>query len=489
MPISEEVKDDAKHINLSWNEKQYQFIMTRGEIGGAIEYIDFEGAVRAGKTTPSCAKLVEYAVAYPGIHMAATRWAQDALDAQVRPAWRDMAAKFGLTLKWHADEQFDEVVGTGSRIYLRALRSTDERSRYSKLAGLTLAVVWADQPEEIPEDVYRAYVPARLSQPKYPHEVWLTPNPPGESHWLAKDFPLDPKLLPKHKHYILTSVYDNRMNLGEAYISDMETAYPPGSVLRRRFIDGHRGLSIIGTPVYKGYYNRAMHEKDVEYEPEVPLLMGWDFGAHHPCCVFAQFLPWGEFRILGGVMGETMFLEDFVPVVLQYQKAWFPNPCEVRATGDPAGSAMNSQGTMKSASDVLKSFGIYPQFVTGANAGEKRFAAIQGIAGYMRRLTERGPAFSLNSRFWVVSKHAQRMSPVTQDALEAGYVWAEESTTKTSHGVQRPRKDGHYDHQANCLEYIYLQFGPAIQAPMTQEQVYNPDNEMVNMEPGGWMGL
>ena len=44
-------------------------------------------------------------------------------------------------------------------------------------------------------------------------------------------------------------MYDNRVALGEAYIQALEAAYSAGSVLRRRFIEGLRGLSVVGDPV------------------------------------------------------------------------------------------------------------------------------------------------------------------------------------------------------------------------------------------------
>ena len=85
--------------------------------------------------------------------------------------------------------------------------------------------------------------------------------------------------------YIRTTVYDNRRALGETYIVDLEAAYPAGTVLRRRFIDGLRGLAVVGDPVYGGYFQRTLHvDPHVAHNPETPLLEGWDFGHGHPWC-------------------------------------------------------------------------------------------------------------------------------------------------------------------------------------------------------------
>jgi hypothetical protein len=452
----------AREIKDYWNPVQSAFLQARADVW---PYVDLEGAVRAGKTTPLVAKVASYAVDFPGICCALCRWTQDALDAQLKPRWREWAGRHGLRLQWHTDEEYDEVVGTGSRVYLRALKGAEETSRYGKLAGLTLAVLGIDQPEEVPEDVYRAYVPARLSQPGFPHQVLLTPNPPGLTHWLATDFP-ERNTVPGHL-YLRTSVYDNRHNVGDAYIASLEAAYPEGHALRRRFIEGKRGLPIVGKPVYAGVFQARLHVQKLNLNPNVPLLEGWDFGHSHPAVVWAQILPWGELRVLGGLLGTDQFIEDFTPMALALRHLWFgpdPLPCEVWSTGDPAGDQNNSQGTRVSAADVLREYGVELFTIGGANHPDARDRCIQHLAGYMQRLTKQGPAFCVDPDRWRVSVDVEGVIESTHfiDALEAGYVWDERSIAHAvSPNTRRARKDGYYDHAMNAIEYVVLAYGPA----------------------------
>lgn len=456
--------DTPRQVHRYWNPPQSKFLLLRAVANGPLEEIDFEGAVRAGKSTPAAEKLAEYVVAYPGIHTGATRWTQDGLDAQVKPLWRDTAALYGLTLKWHADEEYDEIVGTGSRVYLRAMKPSEDIARYGKLAGLTLAVLWIDQPEEVPEDIINAYVPARLSQPNYPHEAWFTPNPPREDHWLATRFPEDNSIA--HRTYIRTTVYDNRHNLGDEYIAGLERAYPVGTVLRRRFIEGKRGLSATGKPVYANYFNRDTHAtRPIEMNTQLPLLEMWDFGQHRPCCVWGQMTPWGQFNVLGGVMGEDIYIEDFAPLVLGQRAQWFPRPLEVWACCDPAGSKANSQGTKKTGLDVLADvLGYRPRFVENSNSPEVRSFAIQTLAGFMRRRALRGgEAFGVDPRRWlIVSSRESATRQFYIDGLEAGYVW-DDRIVRGAGGktIQVPLKDKYYEHAQNCVEYGIVNFGPA----------------------------
>lgn len=450
-----------------WNAPQSRFKTLKAQPYGPIQYIDYEGAVRAGKTTAPSSKACEYAEEWPGIHLGIARWKDNDLFGQVAPAWRAMAKRYGLRLKWNTDEQYDEVLNTegpdgeNSRVYLRALHTNELDSRYSKLAGLTLSVLWIDQPEEVPQDVIDAYVPARLSQPGYPHELWLTPNPVDETdHWIAKWFPADPSLLKPNHHYIHTSLYDNVAGVGEQYIKDMEDKYQPGHALRRRFIEGRRGLSVVGDPVYAGAFSRTLHvSDDAAFNPHMPLLEAWDFGHHHPAVLWSQFVH-GTWLVLGEVQGSDMFIEDFAPWVLQQRAAFFPGMTETWSCCDPAGTMKNSQGTKTSACDVLNAHGVFPRAIDGSNSPTMRDSAIQKLGAALQRLTHGRPAVRVHPRCRQFI-----------DGLEAGYVWDSRSIANSiSPNTRRPRKDGTYDHLQNCGEYTWLNFGPAYLTPDATKQ-------------------
>ena len=182
----------------------------------------------------------------------------------------------------------------------------------------------------------------------------------------------------------------------------------------------------------------------------------------------------GEWHLLGGVMGDAMFLEDFAPAVLQIRKQWFGDlTLPVQSTGDPAGANANSQGTRKSASDVLRAAGITLSVRRNANHPAKRDAAIQDVARYMRRLAPSGPAFAVSPRFLVIGQRYQRVEPVLVDALEAGYVW-DDRALSGNRQMRQPRKDGYYDHSMNCCEYLNLRFGPR---QTTDEPLAEPPDE------------
>lgn len=412
-------------------------------------FLDLEGAVRSGKTTPAIWKLIKLAVDYPGIKMLMARWTGDALDMQLKPKFYEECPP-ELLKQWHAKEEYQEFTN-GSWLYMRSLKSSDDGSRYAKFTGLTLAVIYIDQPEELPEDIWAA-LKARLSQPGYPQQMFITPNPPAPNHWLCKEFPED-NSVPGH-HYMHTSVYDNRAIIGDQYIAELERDYPVGHALRRRWIEGRRGFSIDGEPVYKGAFSRHLHVKEMEFLLDYPLIESWDFGHRHPAVTWHQFTPWGHWNILGEIGGDSVFIDQFLPLVDARRRELFPGLLSLRVVCDPAGAT--AQGLRHTSVEVLNDHlrsvygpGVGVTYDTTANTPKVRGWCLQQISSYMTRLVQGRPALLVHPR-------CER----TADGFEAGYVYDDRTFTGTLLPNQRrPKKDGFYDHYQNTVEYVALDSG------------------------------
>jgi len=197
MASSHSVATAERTVYRTWNRPQSKFLKIRATAGGQIQYVNLEGAIGSGKTTAPAWKLMDYVTAYPGIYTAIGAWTDEMLGPP-KTAFLAAAREQGFSvdegsLKWHGaqGEEYYNVEGYDSRVYIRSLKASEDDMRYMKLAGLSLSILWIDQPEPVPQDVYNTYVPARLRQPGFPHEVWLSPNPLDDSHWLSKEFPTD----------------------------------------------------------------------------------------------------------------------------------------------------------------------------------------------------------------------------------------------------------------------------------------------------------
>jgi hypothetical protein len=457
--------------------------------------IDFEGAFRVGKTTAALWKVFNSCMAYPGINWLICRYSDGDTQTKLKPPWRAICRQAGVRVDWDSTEMCDvfpcikdgepcpagdhgHCGGKRSRVYIFGIKSQDQTSRYGKFRGMTLAGIYNDQTEELPHDVFQEMM-GRLSQRGYPHQLLLTPNPPEETHWLADEFPEDNHIL--GRKYYSAPIHANSHNLPDDTIPGLIQAYPPSHPKHRSAVLGKRGLNVIGKPVYGGdpekglqpMFVRETHERFLKFNPHLPLITSIDYGKHHPCMLFAQYTPWSQLHVLGGIMGLNLYLEDFAPIALRHRAEWFPEVPYHDECCDPAGTHDNSQGVRNNGLQVLKDLGLNPRYDETSNAPDVRYAMVERIGGLMRKMTPQGWAFSVEkdrSKWLLVSQDAVKQWPFLADGLEAGYVWDEHWVSVGSKQVRKPKKDGWYEHGQNCLEYVELNFGGAQPSAQQRER-------------------
>ncbi len=421
--------------------------------------IDLEGALSSGKTTACLWKVWNSLHEHPGILWWMGRYGDGETQTKVRPAFEAICQQAGERPTWNAKELAYEFPN-GSKCYSYGLKSPDTLSRYSKMRGMGVAGIYVDQAEELPED-FSLELRLRLRQPNYPHQLIFSPNPPNVTHWLAQQFPTDNRI--SGRQYYAVSIHDNAHNLAPDLIEAALRAYPPDHAKHRSVILGQRGVNVTGVPVYRGVFVRATHIKPVPLSPHSPLLIGLDFGKHHPCAVFAQQPYYGGLHVLGGLLGQDLFLDDFIPLLQHYLQTWFGTvPMGVQLCCDPAGSHQNSQGARFNGVDIVRRFGFAPLWRDNADAQDVGGATIDTIAAHMRRRNPGGESFQVEAdpaKWLLVNLDGPTTEPFVADALEAGYVWDEHMVSVGNKQVRKPKKDGWFEHGMNCLEYLELNFG------------------------------
>lgn len=453
-PLDQPESTTEREVRMVWTGPVSSFMR---DTAGSI---DLEGAFRSGKTTAALWKVLTSCLEHPGIQWLVCRYSDSDTQSKLRPNWRAVCEQAGVVVKYRPDEQSDELPN-GSKAYIFGLKAQDQQSRYAKLRGIGaggLAGVYCDQAEELPHDVFLEFS-GRLSQPGHPHQLILTPNPPEEGHWIATEFPEDNHV--KHRKYYRVSVYDNQANLPAETIHGLVLAYPPGHAKHRPAVLGMRGLNVIGSPVYGAIsphdpetaaFQRVRHERPLALDPDLPLVQCIDYGKRHPCVVWLQHTPWAELRVLGGVLGQDLYLDEFLPILQQQRATWFPEALQIATCCDPAGSHDSSQGMRQNGVSLLREAGISPIYRQDSNAPDVRLAMIDRIAAYMRRRSARGEAFGVDNARWIrVSATAQIPHRFIADGLEAGYVWDEHLISVGHKQVRRPKKDGWYEHGMNCF--------------------------------------
>lgn len=425
--------------------------------------IDLEGSRMSGKTWVCSAKVHNSCLKYPGIWWLICRYSGTETDNQLRPVFMQVCRLLGSDPVWHQDESaywFPEVDGKVSKVFAYGLKTQSRDQRYAKIRGSGVGGVWCDQAEELPEDI-GTEIRALMRQPGYPHQLIFSPNPPDEESFLADQFP-DNADQPGRKYFRL-SLYDNKHHLPADSIERLEKAYPPTHAKHKSLILGMRGPNIVGIPVYEGAFQRDVHVGPVAWDRSSVLLEAYDAGKHHPTWVVAQRSPFGGLRLLGGILGKRLFLEDFLPVVRRYRAEWFEDeatgPIVSRVCCDPPLSS--DRGMRFTTVDILTRAKLKPRWRENANAPDVREATIEEIGGLMQRRAGPGQAVLINNdpARWLMASHVVvKHSNALVDGCEGSYVWSPNNVSVSNRLVRQPLFNEWLDGWQRCLENIVLNF-------------------------------
>lgn len=456
MPKSD-IDDGPRPLN-PWQGVMAEFM------ADTTEEIDLEGALSSSKTTACLCKVRQSTIDHPGIWWFICRYSNADTESKLRPAFEEVCKVMGggELPSWDNTELCYHFAN-GSKVYAFGIKAADKLSRYAKLRGLGVAGIYNDQTEELPGDL-ALELRARIRQRGFPHQLIFSPNPPNVTHWLAKadkgGFPED-NSVPGRKYYAV-SLYDNAHNLPPETIARLERTYPPWHAKHKCVILGKRGVNVIGDAVYENAFIHHVHERPVLYDAESTLLEAFDYGKHNLCVLWAQRRYAGGLSFVGGILGQELFLEDFLPIVMKYRQEWFP-PL-TRATVKTCCTATSTLvgATRFTGVRLLRDAKFFAVSREGGNSPDVVDALIQRIASYMRRRTFTGEeALAVNSdenHFLKASREGIEPCPFLSQAFGGGYVWDPHTVSVGSNQVRQPQADDWFEHGMRCAEAIEHNF-------------------------------
>lgn len=425
--------------------------------------ISAEGALNSGKTTLCIWKELEMLERYQGIWSFAFRYSDTDTKTKIRPAVEQLCAIRGVKPKWDATELCYHFPNQ-SRLYTFGIKSQDLLSRYSKLRGLPVSRIYNDQSEELPEDMsgelrgrLRPDLASRLAGRVYPTQLTFSPNPLNERSWLAKQFPVDQHLLGRRYYAIPLSA--NAHNLPPETVKGLLAAFPPDHPRHKSLILGQRGPTIHGQPVYGGYFNRALHCREIPTR-DGPLLEAFTTGKSHPCWVIAQRTHAGALQFLGGLMGVHLLLTDFLPIVLDCRREWFGPQAEIKTCAAPTGA--KDDPTRFGDLDLLREYGFKPRWMENSHAPDVRLAMIEYLGDAMRHRTHVGDeALAVNAdttRWLEASREGIKPNPFLAEGFEVGYVLADNFASVAHKHVRQPKGDDWFEMGMQACELICQNF-------------------------------
>lgn len=240
----------------------------------------------------------------------------------------------------------------GSRLYFEVIfQAIQDQDVDAALRGLEFTSANMGEADQQSPDVL-PYLLGRALQQRFPPKMFFEPgtnyytgvtldmNPSDPDNWVYKVFEEDQPA--GHKLYRQPSGRspqgENRAAISRETYEKMaaQNAHRPDWV--RRMVDGLKGFSREGEPVYDEYDDQK-HCGDEELEPlpGLGLRLGFDQGVRGPAMVVSQWTPSGQLRVLDeycpGRIGPTGFARGAKLLLAERYRGFRIE----RATGDPRG--------------------------------------------------------------------------------------------------------------------------------------------------------
>jgi len=313
----------------------------------------------------------------------------------------------------------------GSEVYFRELKDR------TGLGSLNLGFFYIDEAEEVEESVFD-YLKGRLSLQNVDKTLgWLTSNPPNEDHWIFRQFEQSNDIDYATFH---ASTYENKDNLPEGYIADLEKLPPSW---RKKYLEGQYGFTPDGRPFYEGY-NERFHKRILQYNPQLPILRGFDYGYHHPACVITQIDNLTRWHILKEFLGKDITIDKFADYINAQCNILYPD-ARYKDFGDPAGNQVSDKNE-KTSVDILASKGIRVYSQPSTYRTRKEIIEIK-----LSTIIENYPALMVDTSCRIIN-----------DAFLGGYHYPihKKDSPFNPKKYEEPFRDSFYEHCMNALEYI-----------------------------------
>ena len=334
-----------------------------------------------------------------------------------------------------------------------------------KLKSLELSWIWFHEAAEISEEIFRMGTgrvdrfPARRDGGCTRPAVFMDYNAVDSDHWLyrlaeeirpknAEFFKQPPALVEdsageiesvQGTRYAINPEADNLENLSKNYYSNTGQGKEDSWI--KVFLMNQYGFIQDGRPVHPAYRdNLHFADKELPVYRGLPLLLGFDFGLN-PSCVFVQFTPKGQLRVIDELPGEGG-VEQFINDRLKPHIAQFYHGMENHGWGDPQGVEQAATNE-KTCFHALKEagFDILPAPVPGNDFGTRKLA----LDKFLSRLVDGEPAVLISSRCRTI-----------RAGLAGKYRFARKRVPGES-GIFRdePHKNN-YSHLCEALHYVTL---------------------------------
>lgn len=228
-----------------------------------------------------------------------------------------------------------------------------------------------------------------------------------------------------------------------AWVAEVKKGYPSLDIWRQEMELDFTKAS--GRRVYPDF-KTELHVSRLSPIPYRDIWRGWDFGYHHPACIWMQVDDNDRLHILAELLGNEVVLQDFAEQVNALSKKQFPG-WDFKDAGDPAVRARSDKNERTSA-DILRYMGIRIQ---------SRPMLVKDGVNLIRSLC------TLRADDTVRMKLDEKCSILTEGFL-GGYQRDDNDD---------PIKDNYYEHMFDALRYaVTIIYDPRNQRVIRPQYAY-----------------
>lgn len=306
-------------------------------------------------------------------------------------------------------------------------------------------------------------------------------NPPNPRHWLYEEFEvkktigyklfkqpsglvLDEKgnaVKDENGEYIANKDADNYdVGLKKDYYIKM--ARGAGEEFIKVYCLGQYGLVKEGLPVYQEYNDDLHSSNEIDYNPDLPVDFGWDFGLT-PACVLLQRDADGRVLVFKEFVTDRMGINHLVEdVVIPYLNKECPGWRQAISVGDPAGNA-GQQTDETTCINAISERGIE----TFGAPSNQLVPRIEAVRGYLSRLSSGKPKFILS----------RKGCPHLREGFLGGYHYKKLRLLNEEKYRDEPEKN-EFSHIHDALQYILLHITKMVYSGEEDDiiaKIYNPE--------------
>jgi hypothetical protein len=430
------------------NEAQEEFLNAEDKI---VAYV---GGLGSGKTHVGAFWAITMMLTYRNAQglIAANTYKQ--LESATLPKVFQLLDEFGV--RYHYNSQTKilrlRLKGFTGLVHCRSL------SEYHDLRGIEFLWIWLDETRDTKEDAFKVVL-GRLRQRVYldgrpvpttvpptatldlvPAKLRITTTPDMlKCKWLY-DYLHNLEIRQKLSEdgisvrEIKASSRENPY-LEKDYIALLEASYD--SELAKQEIEGDWVLIPIGKPVFGTSFVPKIHLGKYKFNPYKPLIIGLDWGYHHPAAVFCQEDTQDRWIVLGELLERDKETTEFCESIWKYINKHFPEAKDFETYCDPAGKQRTSK-SRKSDIEIAREYKLYPIC--------KKSEILDGIAIIRRKL---GKLIAGLPALVVDEDHC----PLLVEGFRGAYHYPEK-TDPAQPDKLVPFKDGKYEHLFDALRYI-----------------------------------